>query len=261
MPDANQPGVPQFDTAQYSPKPGANACSFCRQPVGAAYYRVRGAMACSPCGDKAKANLPKDSHADFMRGLLFGIGGAVIGLVIYSTFAIATGLIIGYVALAVGYIVGKAIKKGAHGAGGQRYQITAVILTYAAVSLSAIPIGISAYMKKHQETHPAQIQRQQQVDPGASQDSVPLPQDPQPRPVRSVDRTSLILRLLWAGLASPIIGIVESPGYSAIIGLVILFVGLRIAWQITAHDPRTEIVGPFANRPAAASAGAPLSSP
>jgi len=262
MTDAKQPKVPQFDTAQYAPKPGTDTCSFCKQRVGATYYRVKGAMACSLCGEKAKANLPKDSHADFMRGTLFGVGGAILGLVIYSTFAIATSIIIGYVSLAVGYIVGKAINKGANGAGGQRYQVAAVILTYAAVSLSAIPIGISAYMKAHHETHVAQVQRQQQSDPSATDPDASLRQSPEPRPRPSVDRTTLILRLLWAGLASPFLELAESPGYGSIIGLVILFVGLRIAWQITGHDPRADIVGPFAARPAAGpSPGGALSSP
>jgi hypothetical protein len=250
MPDSKQPNVPQFDTAQYAPKSGADACTFCKQPVGAAYYRVKGAMACMPCGQKATANLPKDSHADFMRGLLFGVGGAVVGLAIYSTFAIATGLVIGYVSLAVGYIVGKAMKKGSNGAGGQRYQIAAVLLTYAAVSLSAIPIGIHAYMKRHEQAQQVRAQRAQQAAPAATEPDDPVAQNPSPRPAPSVDRTSLLLRLLWLGLASPILELINSPGYGSIIGLVILFVGLRIAWQITGYDPRNEIVGPFANRTA-----------
>jgi hypothetical protein len=41
-------------------------------------------------------------------------------------------------------------------------------------------------------------------------------------------------------------------GFSGIIGLVIIFVGMRIAWKITA-GPRLEILGPFqANGPPAA---------
>jgi O-antigen/teichoic acid export membrane protein len=67
-------------------------------------------------------------------------------LILYSTFSILTG--IGLVtSLAVGWLVGTAIKKGSNGVGGRRYQIAAVALTYAAVSLSAIPIGISYIMK------------------------------------------------------------------------------------------------------------------
>ncbi|HEY1925013.1 MAG TPA: hypothetical protein VGG58_07155 [Candidatus Acidoferrum sp.] len=85
-----------------------------------------------------------------MRGLLFGIGGAILGLVIYAGFGIVTGLMLGYISLAVGYIVGKAIMKGTNGIGGRRYQIAAMALTYAAVSLSVIPIGISQIIQETQ---------------------------------------------------------------------------------------------------------------
>jgi hypothetical protein len=40
---------------------------------------------------------------------------------------------LGYISLAVGYIVGKAIMKGTRGIGSRRYQIAAVALTHAAV--------------------------------------------------------------------------------------------------------------------------------
>jgi len=61
-------------------------------------------MACAACGERAQHELPKDSHALFIRGLIFGIGAAILGLILYATFEIATGLIIGYVSLAVGQI-------------------------------------------------------------------------------------------------------------------------------------------------------------
>src|SRR5262249_59951279 len=111
------------------------------------YYRINGVQACTNCTDKLKAQVPKDSHAAFMRGILFGAGGAIVGLIVYSAFGIITGLMIGYVSLAVGWLVGKAIKMGSKGVGGRRYQIVALAFTYAAVSLSAVPIWILAYMK------------------------------------------------------------------------------------------------------------------
>jgi len=97
-------------------------------------------MACAACGGRVQYELPKDGHTQFVRGLIFGIGAAIVGLVLYATFAITTGLMIGYVSLAVGYIVGKGIKMGSRGAGGRKYQIAAVVLTYAAVSLAAVPV-------------------------------------------------------------------------------------------------------------------------
>jgi hypothetical protein len=50
--------------------------------------------------------------------------------------------------LAVGYIVGKAMMKGSAGLGGRRYQVVAVALTYAAVSLSFIPLVVSQVRSK-----------------------------------------------------------------------------------------------------------------
>ena len=139
--------TPQFGTAEYAGVTGAERCKSCSQSIGSQYYRVNGALTCSYCGEQAKLRAPQDSHQTFVRGLLFGIGGAVLGLIIYAGFGIITGLMLGYISLAVGYIVGKAIMKGTNGLGGRRYQIAAVALTYAAVSLSAIPIGISQIVK------------------------------------------------------------------------------------------------------------------
>jgi hypothetical protein len=45
--------------------------------------------------------------------MIFRIGGATIGLILYSAFGIISGLQSGYLSLAVGFIVGKAIRMGA----------------------------------------------------------------------------------------------------------------------------------------------------
>ncbi len=85
-----------------------------------------------------------DSHSAFVRGTSFGVAGAILGLALYVGFALATGWIVGFVSLAVGYIVGKAIMFGSGGVGGRRYQVAAVLLTYIAVSMAAVPIAISS---------------------------------------------------------------------------------------------------------------------
>jgi hypothetical protein len=91
-------------------------------------------MVCGRCADRIRRETPQDSHAAFVRAFLFGFGGFAIGLALYAGFVIATGISIGYISLAVGWIVGKAMMMGSGGVGGRRYQITAVLLTYAAVS-------------------------------------------------------------------------------------------------------------------------------
>src|SRR5437899_4930176 len=44
------------------------------------------------CKEQLEAQLPKDSHAAFVRGLMFGVGGAILGLILYSVFGIVTGI-------------------------------------------------------------------------------------------------------------------------------------------------------------------------
>ena len=53
---------------------------------------------------------------------------------------------------------------------------------------------------------------------------------------------AIIGSLLFAGLASPFLEL-QDPIHGAL-GLIILFVGLRIAWQLTA-EKKLDILGPF----------------
>jgi hypothetical protein len=135
----------------------------------------------------------------FALSLVLGIGAALVGLAFYATFTIVTHFYVGYVALAVGWLVGKAIKTGSKGVGGPKYQITAVVLTYAAISLAEIPILIA-----------------RTIQHGAP----------------NTDWAAMAPKLILWGIASPFLEL--QYGVFGIIGLVILFVGLRIAWRVTA---------------------------
>jgi uncharacterized protein (DUF983 family) len=202
--------TPQFATAEYAAGGSTMQCVACRQPIGGAYFQVRSAPVCAACTDKIRAQIPKDTHAAFVRALAFGIAGAVIGLVLYVAFALTTGLIIGWVSLAVGFIVGKAMRLGSGGVGGRRYQVVAVLLTYFAVALSAVPIALY----------------------------------PTRAPVHS---GQAIARLAWLGIASPILELRDPV--QGLIGLVILFVGIRFAWRFTAGHT-VSVSGPYAAVPA-----------
>jgi hypothetical protein len=221
--------IPQFKTAEYSGTAGETACKTCAQPINGASYRVNGALTCANCAARVKEQLLKDSHTAFGRGVLFGVGGAMLGLCIYVAFALLTGWVIGYISLAVGYIVGKAIIMGSGGLGGRRYQVAAVLLTYMAVSLAAVPIAISQHMKQKSAQQHAQ---------GGDSSLTGAPKAVSP-PKMSAARAVGVLTIL--GLASPFLDL-RNPAHG-IIGLIILFVGIRIAWKITAAKT-VSIVGP-----------------
>jgi uncharacterized protein (DUF983 family) len=235
------------DQPQRSPAaagPG-DACKACGQTISGAWYRVNDAPVCATCAERLQRELPQDSHQAFVRGFMFGVGAAVIGFMLYVGFAIATGLVIGYVSLAVGYLVGKGLSFGSRGVGGRRYQIAALVLTYMAVSLAAVPIAISMHMQHQSVAHSTQVIGAPAV-PVTSEAPAPVaapagaPAAAAPPPM-SFGRALGSLTVL--GLASPFLELADPV--HGIIGLIILLVGLRIAWRLTAAR-RLEISGPVA---------------
>jgi hypothetical protein len=248
MPELKIPGdSPQFGTAEYSGAPAGDICKACGQPVTGVYYRANNsAMLCGSCADRVQREVPKDSHAAFIRGLLCGIGGFALGLILYAGFTIATGIEIGFVSLAVGWLVGKAMMLGSGGIGGRRYQVTAVLLTYAAVSMAFIPIMVY-YVAKEKSGH-KQVQTQPGAKPQGDQgvkDSSSQPDANQnsPAPRTRPSPAALLGQAILLGLASPFLQL--QSGISGVIGLVILLVGMQFAWKITRGHPKILIDGPF----------------
>jgi len=235
--------TPQFTTAEYSGSSGGDRCVSCNQPLTARYYRVNTRMACEGCVQELERRQPSDSHTGYVRGLLFGVGAAIVGMAGYAAFTILTGIYIGYVSLAVGWLVGKATMLGSKGIGGRRYQIAAVILTYAAVSIAAVPIAISYHLKAKSQVESVQPKQQQQSAADAESQSNQMQAEPKP------GAGAAILELLVLGLASPFLEL-QDPLHG-IIGLIILMVGIRIAWQITAGGRRANIEGPYESSSAA----------
>jgi hypothetical protein len=241
--------TPQFATAEYAGS--GDVCKSCNKAISGAYYRINGSLACEHCTTQLQTQLPKDSHAAFVRALTFGMGAAIAGLIGYAAFGIITGIRIGYISLAVGWLVGKAMRTGSRGIGGLRYQITAAAFTYAAVALAAIPVYFSQ-ISKDKGTRPPQV-KSAPANPGApagdaeTDDSGPSRgtatpgQEAKPRmnPFKALGLLTLL------GLASPFLEL-QDPFHGAI-GLVILFVGMRFAWQQTGA-PKIDVVGPFESR-------------
>jgi len=233
---------PQFKTAEYPGQPGSDRCKFCNQTLAGSYFRVNKVMACAACAEQVKLKIPKDNHAAFTRGLLFGVGGAILGLILYAVFGIVTGLMVGYVSLAVGWIVGKAMMMGSGGIGGRRYQIAAVVLTYAAVSMAAVPIYMAQASKAHKATSAIQTGSVPNSVEQSSGNVAPAPEPNPPAGKRPANLGAALVTLALVGLASPFLEL-RDP-FHGLIGLVILFVGMQFAWKIT-QGIALQIFGPF----------------
>jgi len=236
---------PQFGTAEYVGTAGGDHCQFCHQPIAANYFRVNNAMACASCADHARSELAKDTHSAFVRAVLFGAAAAVLGLILYAAFEITTSITIGYAALAVGWIIGKAMITGSGGIGGRRYQIVAVLLTYAAVSLAAVPVGIH-YNGLHEKSAPSSPASEPDSRSADSPDSSSPGADSTPVKQQSGFGAAMV-QLAFLGLASPFLELASNP-FNGLIGLFILFIGMRFAWRFTAGRP-AEVLGPYEIEP------------
>ena len=242
--------TPQFGTAEYAPKPVNDRCQFCQQPLGGTYYQVNAAMACPGCAEKMRTDIDRDKHAAYVRALTYGIGAAVVGLIGYALIAILLqGWVISYMSIGVGWIVGTAMMKGSNGVGGKRYQIAAALLTYAAVSMAAVPIWIH-FANERKQQRQAQQQTLADEQRQLEQESGQQPSEAKPAPRAEKPTVSLgtwLGRVTLIGLASPFIQLSGNAFWGAM-GLLILFFGMRIAWKIAGGRP-FGIYGPFANAP------------
>ena len=109
-------------------------CGFCNQPITTTYFEINGQVACPRCRVRIMAAWNRGSPGKrFAKALALGAVAALLGAAIYFGIEALTGYEFGLVAVVVGLLVGGAVRKGANGRGGWRYQALAMFLTYSAV--------------------------------------------------------------------------------------------------------------------------------
>jgi hypothetical protein len=230
----------QFDRAVSSHPPSSTdgpavTCAACQTAVTDSYYDVNGHTVCSACRTAAEA------AAETPRGVgplaiaaACGCVAAVAGALIYYAVLALANLEIGIVAILIGYMVGYSVRKGARG-GGRRFQILAVVLTYAAVALAYTPIIIRGVIDAQNKSR--NEQRAGAVD-GSNQ-----PNEQASTPVKSVAGIVGALVLFGFAAALPVLVIFNSFP-SGLISAFIIFIGLRQAWKMTAA-PHVHVLGPY----------------
>lgn len=208
--------LPDFERAEYGAGSGTVAeserCVRCRQPLTGQFYRWNGQPLCEQCANAAVTAPAEGADAAFLLAMIYGLGGAVLGCILYAVAQIGTGWTIGYMALAVGWLIGKGMKRGSGGRGGRRYQMVAVVMAYLSVSCANLVV-ILYRLRGHE--------------------------------IRISER--FLLRMLEYVLLSPVE--LLRTGLNGIIGLFILFIGLQTAWSMTA-GVEYRITGPHSAIPA-----------
>lgn len=125
----------QFDTAAPAGTPSAN-CAACKRPVGDSYYTAGKAIVCESCKTQIEsAPRQRPSPALVARAIVYGLGGALLGAGVYYGVLALLHYQISFVAIAVGFIVGRAVHMGAGGQRGRVYQVISLLLTYLGIAL------------------------------------------------------------------------------------------------------------------------------
>ncbi len=132
----------QFDTAVPAGTPPA-ACVACRQPVGETYFTAGKSVVCAPCKTRIENARPTSpGPLLLLRAVVCGLAGAAAGAVLYYAI-LRAGFQIAFVAIAVGFFVGRAMQFGTGGARGLSLQIIGVVLTYVGIAAGYATWGSS----------------------------------------------------------------------------------------------------------------------
>jgi hypothetical protein len=257
----------QFDrvTSSSSNPDGATAvvCSTCQTSIRTAYFDVDGAPTCGRC--KVAVEMREAAGrgwGSFFKSGALGLLAAIAGAILYYAVIAITELEIGLVAIVIGFMVGWAVRRGARGNGGRRFQVLALVLTYFSVGLAYAPLAVKTFYEGIKErtsadsTATGQSTDSLATDTRLLEDTVTTTIDATSSAVASDTVTSTsggkigfgfllvgIGGILLFVFALPVIVIFGSlPG--GLISALIIGFGMHQAWRMTGAR-KSEITGPF----------------
>ena len=251
----------QFDRAEFGAQPADPVCAACQQPIADRYFDVNGQMTCATCRATIANTLEKDPgwSAPFIA-LGAGLGGGIIGSILYYAVLKLTGYEIGLIAIVVGLLVGRCVRWGSGGRGGRGYQVMAVAITYIAIVSTYVPFIIQGIRESEAAKQNTSVEGTQSpgAQNGSAADDKASPQatpasssaQAQSEPISGVGALIAIGILFLILLATPFLA-----GLQNIIGLLIIGFALWEAWKVNRRIPLA-IAGPFALAPAGAGADA-----
>lgn len=233
-------GELQFETASFSQPVAFKSCSECQHVIADLYFESVGKTLCPACRDRIET----PQRWDFWRALLFGGLAGAAGTLVWSLIIYTTGYELGIIAIFLGVCVGLAVRKGARGRGGWKYQALAMVLTYLSITTSYVPMVWKSMVQGMEEKeHAAEIAKSASAESEAPDLEQPVAAEIPKQPAaeggpHGTAAVVVALGFLWGlALAAPFLG-----GLSNILGLIIIGIGLYEAWKINRRVP---VSGPF----------------
>jgi len=259
----------QFDVAESatsSDAPHHAQCRGCGQPIRDTYYDVNGSLVCASC--RAGLEQPRGTRLRrVLRATALGTLAAIGGSLLYFAVAAMTGREFGLVAIAVGFMVGTAVRKGSGGRGGWAYQTLAIGLTYLAIVSTYVPLVVKEFQKdtrssaRAHATPPVPMDTitisargpanaKPSADPSAptrAPENASVMQAGTPRPAPHADSTRLGAGTVLLGIGAIVLLAAIVPiaaGFSNLIGLLIIGIAVFEAWKLN-RRVQLVIAGPY----------------
>jgi hypothetical protein len=224
-------------------------CVVCAKTIADKYFDINGQPTCDRCKQQVarQAETPT-GFGVFGRAVLFGLGATLLGAALYYAVIAITDFEIGIVAIAIGFMVGYAIRMATDNRGGLRFQILAIVLTYWAVGLAYTPFIFTGDSQSQEEAQIAPASTEPvATELVAAEPAATDPTSTEPAPeAKPMGAMGLLLAtgLLFAvSFALPVLSVFSSlPG--GLISAAIIAFGMQQAWRMTAA-PEIVITGPF----------------
>jgi hypothetical protein len=256
----------QFDVAESSTSsdaPHEAHCHGCGQAIRDTYYEVNGALCCVAC--RTGIERPRGTRLRrVLQATALGTLAAVGGSLLYFAVAAITGREFGLVAIAVGFMVGTAVRKGSGGRGGWAYQTLAIALTYLAIVSTYVPLVVKEFQKEGSrsssrahaatpvpmDTITISARGPSTADSSATarrSEAAPVMQAGTPRPAPSADSMHLGPGTVLVGIGALVLLAAIVPiaaGFSNLIGLLIIGIAVFEAWKLN-RRVRLTIAGPY----------------
>lgn len=197
-----------FEKAEYQSTTSNGPCANCNQPLESTYYQANGMNVCEDCANSLRVACDAPGKTHLAKGAMYAVGTALVCSAVYAAIVVMTHFELGLVAIAVGWIVGRAARIGAGGRGSRPLQIIAVVATYMAIS------GSLLFQIVYEITKAG----------------------------KAINGISGYLFVFLVSMGRPLFEL--SEGFGGIIGLVIIFFGLQQAWQNT-RALAVDVAGPY----------------
>ncbi len=236
----------QFDKVD-APADAGRVCAGCAQPIAGEYFEIAGRIACRTCSAALTGRVAGTRR--FLRASMFGAGAATVSMIIWYAIIKLANMELGLIAIGVGLFIGMAVRRGAAGLGGWKYQALAMVLTYGAVTVCKVPLVYQAVIQAHDNKKPDGAAAGD-GDGDAAKDKAkadPANAENAKAPHEAPSLITLLLAvmvLVGLALASPFFSIGDN-----IMGIIIIGIALYEAWKLNKGVP---IQGPFRLEPAVA---------